>query len=207
MTEFFIEQFQNLSEGMKYIMTFLISMIPIVELRGAIPVGTALGLDTLWILVISIIGNLIPVPFIILFARPIIRWLKKTKMFAPLANWLEASANVGYVEAFFIDDPTLALVNIEFAPCNGGVLREIAISGVTEPVAGEHPDYDFIYSQGFNRGAADECVIWYDLTAGKALTEDDVFVYGHTYELLLVLCSDKEINGPEGKFEFAPYRV
>ena len=90
MTEFFIEQFQNLSEGMKYIMTFLISMIPIVELRGAIPVGTALGLDTLWILVISIIGNLIPVPFIILFARPIIRWLKKTKMFAPLANWLEA---------------------------------------------------------------------------------------------------------------------
>lgn len=120
------------------------------------------------------------------------------------ANWLEASANVGYVEAFIIDDPTLALVNIEFAPCNGGVLREIAISGVTEPVAGEHPDYDFIYSQGFNRGAADECVIWYDLTAGKALTEDDVFVYGHTYELLLVLCSDKEINGPEGKFEFAP---
>ena len=120
------------------------------------------------------------------------------------ADWLEASANVGYVEAFIIDDPTLALVNIEFAPCNGGVLREIAISGVTEPVAGEHPDYDFIYSQGFNRGSADECVIWYDLTAGKALTEDDVFVYDHTYELLLVLRSDKEIYGAEGKFEFAP---
>ncbi len=89
LTEFFIEQFTNLSEGMKYIMTFLISMIPIVELRGAVPVGTALGLDTLWILVVSIIGNLVPVPFIILFARPIVRWLKKTRLFSPLANKLE----------------------------------------------------------------------------------------------------------------------
>lgn len=89
MTDFFIEHFINLSEGMKYLMTFLISMIPIVELRGAVPVGTALGLDTLWILIVSIIGNLIPVPFIILFARPIIRWLKKTRMFAPVAKWLE----------------------------------------------------------------------------------------------------------------------
>ncbi len=90
MTEFFIEQFQNLSESLKYLMTFLVSMLPIVELRGAVPIGTALGLNLWWVLIISIIGNLIPVPFIILFARPIIRWLKKTRMFAPLANKLEA---------------------------------------------------------------------------------------------------------------------
>ncbi len=89
MTEFFIEQFQNLTEGMKYLMTFLVSMLPIVELRGAVPIGTALGLNLWWVLIISIIGNIIPAPFIILFARPIIRWLKKTKMFAPLANKLE----------------------------------------------------------------------------------------------------------------------
>ena len=89
MTEFFIEHFQNLSEGMRYFMTFLVSMIPIVELRGAVPIGTALGLNLYWVLLISIIGNLIPVPFIILFARPIIRWLKKTKLFSPIALWLE----------------------------------------------------------------------------------------------------------------------
>jgi hypothetical protein len=77
---------------MKYLMTFLVSMLPIVELRGAVPIGTALGLNLWWVLIISIIGNLIPAPFIILFARPIIRWLKKTKMFAPLANKLEESA-------------------------------------------------------------------------------------------------------------------
>lgn len=89
MTEFFVEQFQSLTEGVKYLMTFLISMLPIVELRGAVPVGTALGLDTLWILIVSIIGNLLPVPFIILFARPIVRWLKKTRLLSPLANKLE----------------------------------------------------------------------------------------------------------------------
>ncbi len=90
MTEFFIEQFLNLSEGMKYLMTFLVSILPIVELRGAIPIGTGLGLNLWWVLLISITGNLLPVPFIILFARPLIRWLKRTRMFAPLANKLEA---------------------------------------------------------------------------------------------------------------------
>lgn len=89
MTEFFIEQFQSLSEGIRYLMTFLVSMLPIVELRGAIPIGTGLGLNLWWTLIISIIGNLIPVPFIILFARPIIRWLKRTKLFSPVALWLE----------------------------------------------------------------------------------------------------------------------
>ena len=89
MTEFFVEQFSNLSEGMKYFMTFLVSMLPIVELRGAVPVGTALGLNGIWVLIISIIGNLIPVPFIVLFARPVIRWFKKTKLFSPLATKLE----------------------------------------------------------------------------------------------------------------------
>ena len=90
MTDFFVEQFQNLSEGMRYFMTFLVSMLPIIELRGAVPIGTALGLNPYWTLLISIIGNLIPVPFIILFARPIIRWLKSTKLFSPMAKWLEA---------------------------------------------------------------------------------------------------------------------
>lgn len=57
--------------------TFFISMIPVVELRGAIPIGTAKGL-TLWAAIcISIVGNLVPVPFIIIFIRKIFTWLRR----------------------------------------------------------------------------------------------------------------------------------
>ncbi len=92
MTEFLVEQFTSLSDGLKYIMTFLISMLPIVELRGAVPVGTALGLDAFWVLILSIIGNILPVPFVILFSKRIIRWLKGTRLFSPLAEKLEKKA-------------------------------------------------------------------------------------------------------------------
>ena len=60
----------------KIIMTFLISMVPVVELRGAIPIGVAHGL-TVWVaIVVSIVGNLVPVPFIIIFIRKIFAWLR-----------------------------------------------------------------------------------------------------------------------------------
>lgn len=92
MTEFFINQFSALSEGMKYLMTFLISMLPIVELRGAVPVGTALGLNPYLVLLISIIGNVLPIPFVIIFARKIIALLKRTCIFSRFALWLENKA-------------------------------------------------------------------------------------------------------------------
>lgn len=92
MTEFFIEQFSNLTVGMKYLMTFLISMLPIVELRGAVPVGTALGLNPYLVLIVSILGNILPIPFVVIFARKIISMLKKTRLFARFAAFLEAKA-------------------------------------------------------------------------------------------------------------------
>lgn len=92
MTEFFIAQFSNLTVGMKYLMTFLISMLPIVELRGAVPVGTALGLNPYLVLLVSVIGNLLPIPFVIIFARKIIALLKKTRLFARFAAFLEEKA-------------------------------------------------------------------------------------------------------------------
>ena len=61
----------------KCIMTFLVSMVPVVELRGAIPLGVAHGLSLPVAAVISIIGNMVPVPFIIVFIRKIFRYLKK----------------------------------------------------------------------------------------------------------------------------------
>ena len=53
------------------LMTFLISMVPVIELRGAIPAAVIAGMDIRLALVVSIIGNLVPVPFIIVFIRKI----------------------------------------------------------------------------------------------------------------------------------------
>lgn len=58
----------------KYLMIFLISMVPVVELRGAIPFAVAAGLPLLPSYIICVIGNMIPVPFIYLFARKILLW-------------------------------------------------------------------------------------------------------------------------------------
>lgn len=72
----------------------LISMIPLVECRGAIPFGMVVLNLPMWEVVpIAIIGNIIPVPFILLLIRPVINWFKKTKLFRPLAEWLEAKAD------------------------------------------------------------------------------------------------------------------
>lgn len=60
----------------KTLSTFLISMTPILELRGAIPFGVAAGLPLLFSCIVSVIGNLIPVPFVILFIRRIFEWLR-----------------------------------------------------------------------------------------------------------------------------------
>ena len=65
----------------KILVVLLISMVPLVELRGAIPVavGMDLGLPEWLVLVIAIIGNIIPVPIIYLFARKVLEWGSKCK--------------------------------------------------------------------------------------------------------------------------------
>ncbi len=60
----------------KIIMTFLISMVPVIELRGAIPIGVAAGLSPWLAIGVSIIGNLVPVPFIIIFIKKIFAWMR-----------------------------------------------------------------------------------------------------------------------------------
>ena len=59
---------------LKYLAVFLISMLPIVELRGAIPVGLAWGLPVVPTYIIDVLGNMLPVPFIYLFARKFLIW-------------------------------------------------------------------------------------------------------------------------------------
>ena len=73
--------------------TFGISLLPVVELRGAIPVGVALGLPHLLTFLIAYLGNMLPVPFIILFVRKIFDWMKrKSKRLGNWANRLEEKA-------------------------------------------------------------------------------------------------------------------
>ncbi|MCC8107423.1 MAG: small multi-drug export protein [Clostridiales bacterium] len=57
-----------------YLIVFFISMVPLIELRGAIPYGVLFGLPTLPTYIVAIIGNMIPVPIIYLFARRVLIW-------------------------------------------------------------------------------------------------------------------------------------
>ena len=70
------------SESASLVYVFLISMIPIVELRGALPVAAALRLPVFSSYIAAVLGNLLPVPFILLLITPVCNLLKKTKVFA-----------------------------------------------------------------------------------------------------------------------------
>ncbi|EWM54406.1 COG2426 family protein [Ruminococcus flavefaciens] len=72
---------------LKYILTFLISMVPIVELRGGIPIGVTMGVKWYYAVPICMIGNMIPVPFIFFFARKILEWGKDKKFIGKFFTW------------------------------------------------------------------------------------------------------------------------
>ena len=75
------------------IATFLVSMVPIIELRGAIPIGVGYGLPYWVAVVVSVIGNIVPVPFIILFIRKIFMLMRKwSKKLDTLVTKLEKRA-------------------------------------------------------------------------------------------------------------------
>lgn len=77
----------------KEAIVFLISMIPILELRGALLVaGPLLGVPVGTAIPLCIVGNIIPVPFILLLITPIFRWMKGTRRLKPMVDKLEAKA-------------------------------------------------------------------------------------------------------------------
>ncbi len=71
----------------KYLITFFISMVPIIELRGAIPIAESLNLNIFLYYPIAIIGNLLPVPIIYLFARKVLIWGKDKKVIGKFFTW------------------------------------------------------------------------------------------------------------------------
>ncbi len=95
---------------------FFCSMIPIIELRGAIPMAFAMDMPWWQAYILSVLGNMLPVPFILLFITKIIRWMSESKVrfFNKFAGWLlrKAEKNRAKIEkyafwgvAFFIAIP------------------------------------------------------------------------------------------------------
>ena len=76
------------------LMTLLIAMTPVLELRAAIPAGVIAGLDLRLVVATAIIGNLIPIPFIIVFIRRIFKWMQtKSERLAQLVKRMEEKAD------------------------------------------------------------------------------------------------------------------
>ena len=71
----------------KYLAVFFISMVPILELRGAVPIATGMGIDEIPALIICVIGNMVPVPFIYFFARKILCWGAKKRYIGKLCGF------------------------------------------------------------------------------------------------------------------------
>lgn len=77
-----------------FAMTFLIAMVPVLELRAAIPAGVIAGMDLPMVLAAAIMGNLLPIPFIIIFIRKIFKWMQsKSQRLANIVAKLEAKAD------------------------------------------------------------------------------------------------------------------
>lgn len=80
----------------KYLIVFLISMVPLIELRGAIPYAVGFDLPLVPSYIVAIIGNMLPVPFIFLFARRILECGKDKGVIGPFFRWcLEKGAKAG----------------------------------------------------------------------------------------------------------------
>ena len=97
----------------KYLIVFLISMVPLIELRGAIPYAVGFGLPIWQSCLVAVIGNMLPVPFIFLFARKILEWGKDKKYIGKFFTWclekgekggrkLEAKAGAGLYVALLL---------------------------------------------------------------------------------------------------------
>ena len=73
----------------KQIIVFIISLMPILELRGGLLAASLLGLDPVSSYIIAVLGNIIPVPFILWFMGRILKWMKNRKKLKKVALWLD----------------------------------------------------------------------------------------------------------------------
>ena len=71
---------------------FFISILPIIELRGAIPVGAALDLPFYVNYACAVVGNILPIPFILMFIPKVLEFLNRFKIFKPIIGWVYKKA-------------------------------------------------------------------------------------------------------------------
>lgn len=143
----------------KILVVFLISMVPLIELRGAIPVavGLDLGLPEWLVLLVAIIGNIVPVPFIYYFARKLLNWgaKKKWKPLKKFCNFclkkgtkageklVKKAGNMGTYFALFLFvaiplpgtgawTGTLAasILNLDFKKTMGAIVAGVLVAGI-----------------------------------------------------------------------------
>ncbi len=74
---------------MKEIIVFIISMFPILELRGGLIAASLLHMDPIISYIICIMGNILPIPFILWFITKILKWMRNSKRFNKVALWLD----------------------------------------------------------------------------------------------------------------------
>ena len=144
----------------KYLLVFLVSMVPMIELRGAVLLAPGLGLPMLPSYIVCILGNMLPVPFIHLFARKVLTWGANKRVIGPFFQWclvkghrggekLKAKAGRGLFLALmlFVAIPvpgtgawTGALadsfLDMEFKPTVLAVLSGVAIAGIIMTLVG-----------------------------------------------------------------------
>lgn len=77
----------------KYLFVFIWSMIPVFELRASIPIGASFNLPWVPVFLLSVLGNMVPVPFILLFIRKILNWMKNRPRLCKIAEWIENKAH------------------------------------------------------------------------------------------------------------------
>lgn len=97
----------------KYLIVFLISMVPLIELRGAIPYAVIFELPLIPSIIVAMVGNMLPVPFIFLFARKLLAWGQNKQLIGGFCRWclekgekggrkLEAKAGMGLYMALLL---------------------------------------------------------------------------------------------------------
>ena len=106
-----------------YLIIFLISMVPLIELRGAIPVSQAMQLPIIPSYIICILGNMIPVPIIYLFARKFLEWGQNKKI-------------IGGICRFFLEKGTKAGDKLQSKPGRGIFLALLLFVGIPLPGTG-----------------------------------------------------------------------
>ena len=138
----------------KYLLVFFISMVPLIELRGAIPYAIGFGLPLLPSYIIAIIGNMLPMPFIFFFARKVLEWGQDKPVIGKFFSWclekghkggekLQQKAGKGLYWALFLFvgiplpgtgawTGTLAasILDMDFKKSVGAVVSGVVLAGV-----------------------------------------------------------------------------